>query len=198
MIGRLIYLVVLLASALLLGLGMYFQYALHLHPCGPQVLVRYALVLAALFALFVVAIHSGKLVRIVISACIGLVSLVGVVMAAHQSWPHHVPLDFAKVGVNIDRRSRSSPGQRHAEILSGLRQLRQGALEHPRGCRFGVGFRRVPAIHPGCIRGGAPRLTTELSLWNDQRPSSPGRFPDLLATRCMISRWPECSHNLIC
>ncbi len=109
MIGRLIYLVVLLASALLLGLGMYFQYALHLHPCGPQVLVRYALVLAALFALFVVAIHSGKLVRIVMSACIGIVSLIGVVMAAHQSWPHHVPLDFAKVGVNIDAVVRALP-----------------------------------------------------------------------------------------
>ena len=109
MIGRLIYLVVLLASALLLGLGMYFQYALHLHSCGPQVLVRYALVLAALFALFVVAINSGKLMRIVMSACIGVASLVGAVMAAHQSWPRHVPLDFAKIGVNIDTVVRSLP-----------------------------------------------------------------------------------------
>jgi len=102
MIKRLIYLAVLLASALLLGLGMYFQYALHLHPCSPQVLVRYALVVAALFALFVVAINAGKIVRIVMSVCIGLVSLVGAVVAAHQSWPHHVPLVFAKIGVNID------------------------------------------------------------------------------------------------
>ena len=65
MISRLIYLFVLLASAVLLGLGMYYQYALHLHSCAPQVLIRCALVLVALFALFVVAIHSGKIVRIV-------------------------------------------------------------------------------------------------------------------------------------
>jgi protein dithiol:quinone oxidoreductase len=109
MISRLIYLGILLASALLLGLGMYFQYTLRLHPCGPQVLVRYTLVLAALFALFVVAINSGKLVRIVMSACIGVASLLGAVMAAHQSWPHHVPLDFAKIGVNIDSVIHSLP-----------------------------------------------------------------------------------------
>jgi disulfide bond formation protein DsbB len=109
MIGRLIYLVVVLASALLLGLGMYFQYALHLHPCAPQVLVRYALALAALFALFVVAIHAGKLVRIVMSACLGVVSLAGAMAAAHQSWPRHVPLDFAKIGVNIDSVIHSLP-----------------------------------------------------------------------------------------
>jgi disulfide bond formation protein DsbB len=114
MIGRLIYLVVVLASALLLGLGMYFQYALHLHPCAPQVLVRYALALAALFALFVVAIHAGKLVRIVMGACLGVVSLAGAVTAAHQSWPRHVPLDFAKIGVNIDSVIHSLP---LAEVL---------------------------------------------------------------------------------
>ena len=102
MINRLVYLAVLLASALLLGLGMYFQYALHLHACSPQVLVRYALVFAALFALFVVAIHAGKIVRIAMSVCIGLVSLIGAAVAAHQSWPRHVPLVFAKIGVNID------------------------------------------------------------------------------------------------
>ena len=51
MIARLIYVFALLASALLLGLGMYLQYAQHLQSCGPQVLVRYALMLAALFAL---------------------------------------------------------------------------------------------------------------------------------------------------
>ena len=67
MISRLIYLFIVLASASLLGLGMYVQYTLHLHSCAPQVLVRYALVLAALLALFVVAIWSGRVVRIVIS-----------------------------------------------------------------------------------------------------------------------------------
>jgi disulfide bond formation protein DsbB len=109
MIARLIYLSVLLASALLLGLGMYYQYALHLHPCAPQVLVRYALVFTALFALIPVAINAGKMARVAMSVCIGLVSLVGALLAANQSWPRHVPVDFAAIGVNIDSAVRSLP-----------------------------------------------------------------------------------------
>jgi disulfide bond formation protein DsbB len=109
MIARLIYLSVLLASALLLGLGMYYQYALRLHPCAPQVLVRYALVFAALFALVAVAINAGKLVRVTMSVCIGLVSLVGALLAAQQSWPRHIPLDPAAIGVKLDSIARSLP-----------------------------------------------------------------------------------------
>lgn len=109
MIARLIYLSILLASALLLGLGMYYQYALHLQPCAPQVLVRYALVLAALFALFAVAIDAGKAVRIAMSVCIGLASVLGAVLAAHQSWPRHIPLNLAAIGVNIESAVRSLP-----------------------------------------------------------------------------------------
>ena len=109
MIARLIHLSVLLASALLLGLGVYFQHALRLQSCAPQVLVRYALVLAALFALFAVAVNAGKLVRVIVSACIGIVSLAGAVVAAHQSWPRHVPLDFAKVGIDAERVIRALP-----------------------------------------------------------------------------------------
>jgi protein dithiol:quinone oxidoreductase len=109
MIARLIYLSVLLASALLLGLGMYYQYALHLHPCGAQVLVRYALVLTALFALVVVAINAGKAVRIAMSICIGLASVIGAVLSAHQSWPRHVRLDFAAAGVSLDSIARALP-----------------------------------------------------------------------------------------
>jgi len=109
MISRLIYLAVLLASALLLSLGMYFQYALHLHTCSPQVLVRYALVFAALFALFVVAINAAKIVRIIMSVGIGLVSLVGAVLAAHQSWPRQFPLVFSSIGIDIDSVVRALP-----------------------------------------------------------------------------------------
>jgi disulfide bond formation protein DsbB len=109
MIGRLIYLSILLASALLLGLGMYFQYALRLESCGGQVLVRYALVLVALLALFAVAVNAGKLVRIVVSVGIGLAGLLGAGLAAHLSWPRHLPLDFTKLGVNVDALSRSLP-----------------------------------------------------------------------------------------
>jgi disulfide bond formation protein DsbB len=109
MIARLIYLSILLASALLVGLGMYYQYALHLQPCAPQVLVRYALVLAALFALIAVAINAGKAVRIAMSVCIGLVSVLGAVLAAYQSWPRHVPLNFAAIGVNLESTVRAFP-----------------------------------------------------------------------------------------
>ena len=109
MIARLIYLSILLASALLVGLGMYYQYALHLQPCAPQVLVRYALVFAALFALIAVAIDAGKAVRIAMSVCIGLVSVLGAVLAAYQSWPRHVPLNFAAIGVNLESTVRAFP-----------------------------------------------------------------------------------------
>ena len=109
MIARLIYLFALLASVLLLGLGMYIQYSMHLQSCGPQVLVRYALMLAGLFALLALIIGTGKIVRIAMSAGIGLISLAGAVVAAHQSWPHRVPLNSAAVGVNIDSLARSLP-----------------------------------------------------------------------------------------
>jgi disulfide bond formation protein DsbB len=109
MLTRLIYLLVLLASGLLLGLGAYFQYALHLQPCGPQVLVRYALVFAGLFALLALITGTGKIVRIVMSVCIVLTSLAGAVVAAHQSWPHRVPLNFAQIGVHLDSLARSLP-----------------------------------------------------------------------------------------
>ena len=105
MLNRLIYLFVLLAGALLFGLGAYFQYGLHLQPCAPQVLVRYALVFAGLFALIALIAGSAKIVRIVMSAGIALASLAGAVVAVHQSWPHHVPLHFA----HPDSLARSLP-----------------------------------------------------------------------------------------
>ncbi len=109
MIARLIYLFALLASVLLLGLGMYIQYSMHLQSCGPQVLVRYALMLAGLFALLALIIGTAKIVRIAMSAGIGLISLAGAVVAAHQSWPHRVPLNSAAVGLNVDSLARSLP-----------------------------------------------------------------------------------------
>jgi protein dithiol:quinone oxidoreductase len=109
MIPRLIYVFALLASALLLGLGMYLQYSLHLQSCGPQVLVRYALMLAGLFALLALITGAGKIVRIAMSAGIALTSLAGAAVAAHESWPHRVPLNSATVGVNIDSVARSLP-----------------------------------------------------------------------------------------
>lgn len=109
MVARLIYVFALLASALLLGLGMYLQYARHLPSCGPQVLVRYALMLAGLFALVALITGSGKIVRIAAGAGIALTSLAGAVVAAHQSWPQRVPLASSTVGVNIDSIARSLP-----------------------------------------------------------------------------------------
>ena len=109
MIARLIYLSILLASAVLLGLGMYYQYALGLQACAPQVLVRYALVLAALFALIAVAFDAGKALRIAMSACVGVVSFVGAVVSAHQSWPRQITLNFAAIGVNLESALRSLP-----------------------------------------------------------------------------------------
>ena len=109
MLARLIYLFIVLGSALLLGLGMYYQYALGLQPCAATVLTRYALLLSGLFALFALAINAGRLVRIAISACIGVTCLLGAVLAVHLSWPRHLPLEFARIGVNIESVIRSLP-----------------------------------------------------------------------------------------
>src|SRR5262245_29472302 len=109
MIARLIYLSILVACALLLGLGMYYQYALQLQACGPQVLVRYALVLTALFALVAVALDAGKAWRIAVSVCLGVVAIAGAVVSAHQSWPRHIPLNFGAIGVNLESALRSLP-----------------------------------------------------------------------------------------
>jgi disulfide bond formation protein DsbB len=43
------------------------------------------------------------------SVGIGLISLAGALVAAHQSWPRRVPLDFQRVGVDIESVIRSLP-----------------------------------------------------------------------------------------
>lgn len=117
MIARLIYLFIAVASALLLGLGMYFQYTLGLRPCAPLVLIRYALVLAGLVAVLALAINAGRIFRIVMSAVIGVLAVVGAVLAAHQSWPRYVPIDLAKLGIDVDAVIRAMP---LADVLPGF------------------------------------------------------------------------------
>ena len=134
MIARLIYLSVLVASALLLGLGMYYQYALNLHPCAPQILVRYALVFAALFALVAVAINAGKAVRMAMSTCIGLTALLGAVLAASQSWPRHVRLNSSTLGLNLESTVRSLP---LGDVLPGF-FLSSGACDQARWTIAGI------------------------------------------------------------
>jgi disulfide bond formation protein DsbB len=108
-IARLIYLFVAVGAAALLGLGMYYQYALGLQACAATVLTRYVLVAAALIALFALSINAGRLLRIGMSACIGLVCMLGALLAAHQSWPRRVPLDAGTLGVSLDTAVRSLP-----------------------------------------------------------------------------------------
>jgi len=109
MFARLIYLSVLLGSMTLLGLGMYLQHALHLESCSLSVLVRYALVFTALFAVFAVAIDAGKLFRVAMSACIGVVSLLGAALAAQQSWPRLLPVNLGALGLDLSSVARSLP-----------------------------------------------------------------------------------------
>ncbi|HTT39664.1 MAG TPA: disulfide bond formation protein B [Burkholderiales bacterium] len=109
MLARLCYLFVLLAAALLLGLGIYFQHALRLHSCTPQAVIRYMLVFAAMIALLAVAIGAGRLTRTVLSACIGVIALIGAAAAAHQSWPRQLPLNMAMVEPHVDPLIRALP-----------------------------------------------------------------------------------------
>ena len=109
MIARLIYLCVALGAAALLGLGMYYQYALELRACAITVLTRYALVFAGSFAVFALAVNAGRLTRVCMSACIGSVCVLGALLAAHQSWPRRVPLDPGSIGLNLDVAVRSLP-----------------------------------------------------------------------------------------
>ena len=109
MIARLIYLFVAVGAAALLGLGMYYQYALGLQACAATVLTRYALVFAGLLAVFALAVNGGRLVRIGMSVGIGLVCVLGALLAAHQSWPRRVPLESGTLGLNLDAAVRSLP-----------------------------------------------------------------------------------------
>jgi disulfide bond formation protein DsbB len=109
MFARLIYLFVLLGSMTLLGLGMYLQYASHLQSCPAQVLVRYALVFTALIALVAVAIDAGKIFRVAMSAGIGVVSLLGAVLAVQLSWPRTIPFNLGAVGLDPGSVIRSLP-----------------------------------------------------------------------------------------
>jgi protein dithiol:quinone oxidoreductase len=101
MITRLFYLAIAIASGWLLGMGMYIQYARGITDCGPVVLIRYGLLVAAVLAIFAIVLNAGKTVRWTVSALIGLVSLGGAWVAAHEAWSSHVPSP-AKLGIRAD------------------------------------------------------------------------------------------------
>jgi disulfide bond formation protein DsbB len=109
MIARLIYLFIAVASLALLSLGLFYQFALRLQPCAPVVLIRYALVLTAVVAVFALALDLGRIYRIVMSAAIGLTAAAGAILAAYQSWPRVLAIDLAGLGVNLDAIVRGLP-----------------------------------------------------------------------------------------
>ncbi|MEQ1882331.1 MAG: disulfide bond formation protein B [Burkholderiales bacterium] len=101
MITRLFYLAIAIAGGWLLGMGMYIQYARGIADCGPVVLIRYGLVAVAVLAVFAIVLNAGKTVRWTVSALIGLVSLAGAWVAAHEAWSSHLPSP-AKLGIRAD------------------------------------------------------------------------------------------------
>jgi disulfide bond formation protein DsbB len=101
MITRLFYLAIAIASGWLLGMGMYIQYARGISDCGPVVLIRYGLLVAAILAIFAIVLNAGKTVRWTVSTLIGLVSLGGAWVAAHEAWSSHI-LSPAKLGIRAD------------------------------------------------------------------------------------------------
>ena len=76
-----------------MGFGLYLQYVKHQDPC-PLCMVQRMIFVAILVLFAVAALHGPKRIgERVYAALIGLLSLLGVVVAARHIWIQHLPKD---------------------------------------------------------------------------------------------------------
>ncbi len=91
--SRLIFLLIFLACAGLLGYGLYLEHGLGLEPCPLCVLQRIAYIAVAIIAL-IAAIHAPtNWLRPVYGVLIAVAALVGAGIAGRQVWLQHLPPD---------------------------------------------------------------------------------------------------------
>ncbi len=90
---RLVFLVIFLACAGLLGFGLYLEHAQGLEPCPLCVLQRIAYIAVALIALLA-AIHAPQnFMKYIYSDLVLLAGIGGAVIAGRQVWLQHLPPD---------------------------------------------------------------------------------------------------------
>ena len=90
---RLIYLILSLGCACLLGFGYYLQFVKGLDPCPLCILQRVAYIAIIIIA-FVGLIHGPKITGIrIYSGLISLAALTGASIAGRQVWLQHLPAD---------------------------------------------------------------------------------------------------------
>lgn len=104
--SRLIFLLIFLAAAALIGGGAYLQHVKHLEPCAMCILQRYAFVAAGLVAL-VGGVH-GRWAR-TYGAGVLVVSLAGGGLAARQAWMQRFPSPEVECGPGLDYLLQSFP-----------------------------------------------------------------------------------------
>ncbi len=91
--NRWLYLAGALFASGLMGFGLYLQYVKHQDPC-PLCMVQRMIFVAILVLFAVAALHGPKRIgERVYAALIGLLSLLGVAVAARHIWIQHLPKD---------------------------------------------------------------------------------------------------------
>jgi len=109
MSARLVFLLVFLACAGLMGFGLYLQHALNLQPCPLCIFQRYAFVMTGAVAL-VAAIHGpGRTGQAVYGALTVLAAGTGAAIAGRQTWLQHNPPNIFECGPDLQYLLESFP-----------------------------------------------------------------------------------------
>jgi len=82
-----------LACATLLGVGYYLQFVTGLEPCPMCIVQRVCYIGVTVLALIATAHGPGRIGQRVYSVMIGLPAIVGLGVAARQTWLQHLPAD---------------------------------------------------------------------------------------------------------
>lgn len=99
--ARLVFLLIFLACAGLLGFGLYLQHVQNLEPCPLCIFQRYAFVVTGVIALLA-AIHGPQRTgRVIYGTLIILATGIGAVIAGRQTWLQHNPPQVFDCGPDL-------------------------------------------------------------------------------------------------
>jgi len=121
---RLYFLLILIACASLLGVGLYLQHAIGLEPCPLCIFQRVAFSTIALIAL-IAALHGpGQFASKIYNGFIGIAGLAGAGIAGRQIWLQHLPADqVPECGPGLDYMLEAFP------LLDALKMVFSGSGE---------------------------------------------------------------------
>ncbi len=106
---RVVFLVVFLACAGLMGGGLFLQYARGLEPCPMCILQRYAFISAGVLALIAALHNPGRRGVGVYASLMAVAALLGGGVAARQTWLQHNPPAIADCGPGLEYMVESFP-----------------------------------------------------------------------------------------